>query len=213
VLHVRPWRCRGTADHELGPERHVPWLAGRPVQPLDDRLDGQLGHLGQVLSDGGEVDAGESAEPGVVVADDGQVLGDVDAGPDDGVEDADGTGVVGRDDRGRQWPGQQLLRGIRALVLGVAARNDVDLRGQPWSVIYRLRPAQVDRVRGRVGGDRGPGRVHRPTGTGRSATFLDEVTGGAELPANASFAQGLHNLLVEEAVVRAATGNRTPVDA
>jgi hypothetical protein len=41
--------------------------------------------------------------------------------------------------------------------------------------------------------------------------FLDEIAGLDELPRNASFADGLHNLQVEEAVVRAAQeGTVTP---
>jgi hypothetical protein len=59
----------------------------------------------------------------------------------------------------------------------------------------------------------------RPVGTGhndsfvyQARAFLDEVAGRDELPRNASLADGLHSLLVEEAVVRAATrDNRTPI--
>jgi predicted dehydrogenase len=59
----------------------------------------------------------------------------------------------------------------------------------------------------------GIGTGHNDSFVYQARAFLDEVAGRAELPANASFAQGLHNLLVEEAVVAAATANHTPVDA
>jgi len=48
----------------------------------------------------------------------------------------------------------------------------------------------------------------------QARAFLDEVAGRDELPRNASFADGLHALLLEEAVVRTATQNTpTPVTA
>jgi predicted dehydrogenase len=59
----------------------------------------------------------------------------------------------------------------------------------------------------------GIGTGHNDSFVYQTRAFLDEVAGRDELPRNASFAEGLHNLLVEEAVVRAATQNPTPVDA
>ncbi len=59
----------------------------------------------------------------------------------------------------------------------------------------------------------GIGTGHNDSFVYQTRAFLDEVAGRDELPRNASFAEGLHNLLVEEAVVRAATQNPTPVYA
>jgi predicted dehydrogenase len=60
----------------------------------------------------------------------------------------------------------------------------------------------------------GIGTGHNDSFVYQARAFLDEVTGRDELPRNASFADGLHALLLEEAVVRAATKNApTPVTA
>jgi predicted dehydrogenase len=58
----------------------------------------------------------------------------------------------------------------------------------------------------------GIGTGHNDSFVYQARAFLDEVTGRDELPRNASFADGLHALLLEEAVVRAATQDvRIPV--
>ena len=58
----------------------------------------------------------------------------------------------------------------------------------------------------------GIGTGHNDSFVYQARAFLDEVAGRDELPRNASLADGLHSLLVEEAVVRAATqDNRTPI--
>jgi predicted dehydrogenase len=58
----------------------------------------------------------------------------------------------------------------------------------------------------------GIGTGHNDSFVYQARAFLDEVAGRDELPHNASFAQGLHALLVEEAVVRTATQNTpTPI--
>jgi predicted dehydrogenase len=60
----------------------------------------------------------------------------------------------------------------------------------------------------------GIGTGHNDSFVYQARAFLDEVAGRDELPRNASFADGLHALLLEEAVVRAATQNApTPVTA
>jgi predicted dehydrogenase len=60
----------------------------------------------------------------------------------------------------------------------------------------------------------GIGTGHNDSFVYQARAFLDEVAGLDELPRNATFADGLHNLLVEEAVVRAATrDNRTSLTA
>jgi predicted dehydrogenase len=60
----------------------------------------------------------------------------------------------------------------------------------------------------------GIGLGHNDSFVYQARAFLDEIAGRAELPPNASFADGLHNLQVKEAVVRAATqDNPTPIDA
>ena len=53
----------------------------------------------------------------------------------------------------------------------------------------------------------GIGTGHNDSFVYQARAFLDEVAGRDELPRNASFADGLHALLLEEAVVRAATQN------
>ncbi|MBM2622364.1 Gfo/Idh/MocA family oxidoreductase [Actinoplanes sp. LDG1-06] len=58
----------------------------------------------------------------------------------------------------------------------------------------------------------GIGTGHNDSFVYQARAFLDEVAGRDELPRNASFADGLHNLLVEEAAVRATESNTpTPV--
>ncbi|MGD9531267.1 MAG: gfo/Idh/MocA family oxidoreductase, partial [Pseudonocardia sp.] len=58
----------------------------------------------------------------------------------------------------------------------------------------------------------GIGTGHNDSFVYQARAFLDEVAGRHELPRNASFAEGLHNLQVKEAVVDAATrDDRTPV--
>ena len=60
----------------------------------------------------------------------------------------------------------------------------------------------------------GVGFGHNDSFVYQARAFLDEIAGLDELPRNASFADGLHNLLVQEAVVGSATQtNRTPVTA
>jgi predicted dehydrogenase len=58
----------------------------------------------------------------------------------------------------------------------------------------------------------GIGTGHNDSFVYQARAFLDEVAGRDELPRNASFADGKHALLLEEAVVRTATQNTpTPV--
>jgi predicted dehydrogenase len=60
----------------------------------------------------------------------------------------------------------------------------------------------------------GIGTGHNDSFVYQARAFLDEVAGRDELPRNASFADGLHALLLEEAVVEAATRNtQIPVSA
>jgi predicted dehydrogenase len=60
----------------------------------------------------------------------------------------------------------------------------------------------------------GIGTGHNDSFVYQARAFLDEVAGRDELPRNASFTDGLHALLVEEAVVAAATQNSpAPVTA
>ena len=60
----------------------------------------------------------------------------------------------------------------------------------------------------------GIGTGHNDSFVYQARAFLDEVAGRDELPRNASFGDGLHALLLEEAVVRTATQNSpTPVTA
>jgi predicted dehydrogenase len=60
----------------------------------------------------------------------------------------------------------------------------------------------------------GIGFGHNDSFVYQTRAFLDEIAGLDELPRNASFADGLHNLQVEEAVVQAAQeGTVTPVAA
>ena len=60
----------------------------------------------------------------------------------------------------------------------------------------------------------GIGTGHNDSFVYQARAFLDEVAGRDELPRNASFADGSHALLLEEAVVRTATQNTaTPITA
>jgi predicted dehydrogenase len=60
----------------------------------------------------------------------------------------------------------------------------------------------------------GIGTGHNDSFVYQARAFLDEVAGRDELPRNASFGDGLHALLLEEAVVRTAARNSpTPVTA
>jgi predicted dehydrogenase len=58
----------------------------------------------------------------------------------------------------------------------------------------------------------GIGLGHNDSFVYQARAFLDEIADLDEIPRNASFGDGLHNLLVKEAVVRTATDDvRTPV--
>ncbi|WP_219416525.1 Gfo/Idh/MocA family protein [Pseudonocardia nigra] len=60
----------------------------------------------------------------------------------------------------------------------------------------------------------GIGVGHNDSFVYQARAFLDEVAGRDELPRNASFADGLHNLQVQEAIVRSAgSDTRAAVDA
>jgi len=72
------------------------------VEALDDGLDGSFGRQCSVLADGGEIDEGQPGDSVIVVADNRHVTGNVNAGPDEGVQDAMGASVVRREDSGRQ---------------------------------------------------------------------------------------------------------------
>src|SRR5262249_45663201 len=74
------------------------------VEALDDGLDGMFGHQCGVLADGGEIDEGQPGDVAVVVAHDGYIAGDVDVRTDEGVEDAMGASVVGRENGRGQLP-------------------------------------------------------------------------------------------------------------
>jgi hypothetical protein len=56
----------------------------------------------------------------------------------------------------------------------------------------------------------GIGTGHNDSFVYQARAFLDEVAGPDELPRSASFADGKHALLIEEAIVRAA-GQNTPL--
>jgi predicted dehydrogenase len=60
----------------------------------------------------------------------------------------------------------------------------------------------------------GIGTGHNDSFVYQARAFLDEVAGRDELPRNASFADGRHALLLEEAVIAAATHTtKIPVSA
>jgi hypothetical protein len=60
-----------------------------PVQGGDGGLHGQAGQARCVLDDGGEIDVGQACQAVVVVPDDREVGRHVDAGADEGVQQAD----------------------------------------------------------------------------------------------------------------------------
>src|SRR5690349_4592059 len=94
-------RPGGPADDQVRIETDVAWRHARlALQPLDHRLDGEPGDPSGVLGDGGEVVVGEPGEPRVVVADDGDLRGHIDAGAQQGVQDADRAAVVSGEYRG-----------------------------------------------------------------------------------------------------------------
>jgi hypothetical protein len=71
----------GSAHHQTGVEEDVArWHVGLAFQVLDDCLDGKAARLLGGTGDGGEVDVGESGQPRVVVADDGDFTWHVDVG-------------------------------------------------------------------------------------------------------------------------------------
>jgi Sugar (and other) transporter len=72
------------------------------IEALDDGLDGSFGHQRSVLADGGEIDEGQPGDFAVVIADYRYITGNVYPGPGEGVEDAVGAPVIGREDGGRQ---------------------------------------------------------------------------------------------------------------
>lgn len=71
------------------------------VEALDDGLDGSFGHQRGVPADGGEIDEGQPGDFAIAVPDYRYVVGNVNAGPGEGVEDAIGAPIIGREDGGR----------------------------------------------------------------------------------------------------------------
>ena len=96
------------------------------VEALDDGLDGVFGHQGGVLADGGEIDEGQPGDLAIVVARDRYIAGNLDAGTDEGVEDAMGASVICREDGGGQLFVVEDVTGggCAGLLLGVVAREN-----------------------------------------------------------------------------------------
>jgi drug/metabolite transporter (DMT)-like permease len=105
-----------------GGEDDIPRRGPPVVEALDDGLDGVLGHQRGVLADRGEIDEGQARDLAIVVARDRYIAGNVDAGPDEGVEDAMGASVICREDGGGQLvAGEDVTGGGGAGFLGVVA--------------------------------------------------------------------------------------------
>jgi hypothetical protein len=121
------WAGRAT-DNEGRLHDDVPGGGSSLVQPLGGGFDGELGHLGCVLPDHGEVDEGEPGDAAVVVADHRDVVWDVQAGAAEGGDDAVGATVVGGEDRAGWLVGLQQRPGcLGAGLLGVVAGKDADV--------------------------------------------------------------------------------------
>jgi len=128
------WRPGCAPDDQGGIENDFPGLDPPVVEAFDDGLDGLLGHQRGVLADGGEVDKGQPRDFAVVVADHRDIARNVEAAPDEGVQDAVGAPVVGREDGGRQLLlAEDAPAGGRAGFLGVVAGQDPDLVADGWS--------------------------------------------------------------------------------
>jgi len=78
----------------------VPSIASVLVTPLQEQSHGRHTHLTSRLVDRREVDVSEPCERDVVVPDEGDVLGDVEAVVNQCVEGADGGEIVADEDRG-----------------------------------------------------------------------------------------------------------------
>ena len=101
--------------HEPGLEQDVEPFLPVFVESFHDRSHGSFGLLSRFLADGRQVDVCEPGQHAVVVAGHGDVAGNVDAGPEQLVEESDGALIVGGTDRGRaSSSAQQLLRGEHA---------------------------------------------------------------------------------------------------
>src|SRR6185369_3649011 len=74
-------RRGGVTHHQAWLEEHVGPFAPVAVESFDDRLDHALSLLPRLLADGRQVDVGQLREHAVVVACDGDLTGNVDAGP------------------------------------------------------------------------------------------------------------------------------------
>ena len=92
------WSARTT---RRGGEDHAPRLLAVVVHALEERAQRQLAHLEPRLVDRGQRDVAEGGQRRVVVADQRDVVRNLEAALLDRVERADGGQVVGGEDRGR----------------------------------------------------------------------------------------------------------------
>src|SRR4051812_4394816 len=116
-------RGGGGTDDEVG--RDDGFAVGGPFafEVSDGRRNGTLGESEGVLPDGGEIDMGEAGEAGVIEANDGDFVGDGDAGAQEGVKDAGGAVVVeGKDGGGTRSAVEERTGGCGPVVLGEPAR-------------------------------------------------------------------------------------------
>jgi hypothetical protein len=90
----------GAADDEGGVQHDVFRGGSAAVEPFGSGLDGELGHPGNVLAVGGEVDEGQVGEAAVVVPDHRYVGGYLDFHSDEGVDQAQGAPIIAGDDSG-----------------------------------------------------------------------------------------------------------------
>ncbi len=101
---------------------------GQAVGSLDVRQEAAYGGVGEVLAghaDGGEGRDGVLGEVDVVEADEGEVVGDLEAGFEECVLDADGGHVVGAHDGGGPvFEGEDFFHGVASAVEGVGAFDE-----------------------------------------------------------------------------------------
>src|ERR1035441_4052958 len=101
------------------------------LEPLYGQRDRLPGLLARILADGGEIHVGETRQHAVVISHDRKEIGNLQAQPEESVDEPDGAAVVGRYHRGGEAAaGGEPRGGADACVLGVVARDNPYLAGE-----------------------------------------------------------------------------------
>ena len=102
-----PWSAEGRCPgDQLRGEQHLLVLVRRVARLVEDQVGGRPAELLTRLADGGEGNGGCSGEVDVVVADDGELFGDVESRGGGLLQEAERHQVVGAEGRRRSATGR-----------------------------------------------------------------------------------------------------------